>query len=136
TQGVFPSQDTAPDSKTPMLGEVMAFAGSAIPHGWAAANGQILQVNTNEALFSTIGTFYGGNGTSNFALPDLRGRSVAGVGMDANGQTVTLGEKYGTPDITLSLGNLPLPTSATSTLAVAHVAPSISDAGGPSTYPV
>src|SRR4029077_4191274 len=71
-QGVFPSRSlTAGDS---YLGSVAAFAAGFAPKFYALANGQILPITQNAALFSILGTTYGGNGTSNFALPDLRGR--------------------------------------------------------------
>lgn len=61
-------------SQYPMLGEIRLFAGSFAPKGWALCNGQLLPINQNQALFSILGTTYGGNGTTNFALPDLRSR--------------------------------------------------------------
>ena len=65
--GGFPPAD-------PVLGEIVAFAGPSIPPGWLPADGRLLDVGQNQSLFSVIGTTYGGNGTTNFALPDLRGR--------------------------------------------------------------
>ncbi len=58
----------------PFIGEIRLFAFNFVPVGWAACDGSIWQINTNQALFSLLGTLYGGNGTSNFALPDLRGK--------------------------------------------------------------
>ncbi|HEX2913782.1 MAG TPA: tail fiber protein [Chloroflexia bacterium] len=58
----------------PFLGEIRLFAGTFAPKGWAFCNGQILAINQNQALFSLLGTFYGGNGITTFALPDLRGK--------------------------------------------------------------
>ena len=79
--GIFPSQDSGSlDSLTPILGEVMAFAGNFAPSGWALAQGQLLPINQNQALFSLLGTTYGGDGRVNFALPDLSGRGVVGSG--------------------------------------------------------
>jgi microcystin-dependent protein len=75
--GYYPSQSGV--NGTPMLGEVQLFAGTFAPTGWAFCNGQLLSIAQNTALFSVIGTTYGGNGTSNFALPDLRGRDIVGV---------------------------------------------------------
>jgi microcystin-dependent protein len=62
------------------LGQVMLFAGNFAPAGWALCQGQLLAISQNVALFSLLGTTYGGNGTSNFALPDLQGRVPIGMG--------------------------------------------------------
>ncbi|MNM89845.1 Phage Tail Collar Domain protein [compost metagenome] len=59
----------------PFLGEIRLFPFGYAPRGWAACNGQILNINTNQALYSLLGTTYGGNGTTTFALPDFRGRT-------------------------------------------------------------
>src|SRR6185503_20598925 len=58
----------------PFIGQIMLFAGNFAPRGWAFCNGQILPIAQNTALFSILGTTYGGNGQTTFALPDLRGR--------------------------------------------------------------
>ena len=68
------------DEEIPNIGEIVYFAGNYAPDGYAMAEGQTLPINQNEALFSLIGTTYGGNGTTNFALPDLRGRAIVGSG--------------------------------------------------------
>jgi microcystin-dependent protein len=75
------------------------------PVGWALCNGQLLPINQNQALFSLLGTTYGGNGQTNFALPDLRGNTPIHVG---NGHT--LGEKGGEQAHTLSIAELPTHT--------------------------
>jgi len=64
------------------LGEIKLFSGNFAPKGWALCNGQLLPINQNQALFSILGTTYGGDGQVNFALPDLRGRVIVGVGSD------------------------------------------------------
>lgn len=71
----------------PFLGEIRLMAFAFPPQGWALCNGQLLPINQNQALFSLLGTMYGGNGTSTFALPDLRGRVpvAAGQGAGLNG---------------------------------------------------
>ncbi|MEV6026343.1 tail fiber protein [Streptomyces sp. NPDC052036] len=77
------------------------------PNGWAMCNGQLLPISQNAALFSLLGTTYGGNGTTTFALPDLRGRvpmhSGQGTGLSAR----SLGESGGTENITLTTGRMP-----------------------------
>src|SRR5580658_4300697 len=60
---------------TPFLGEIALFSFNFAPKGWAQTNGQLLPINQNQALFAILGTFYGGNGIQNFALPNLQGRS-------------------------------------------------------------
>jgi len=65
---------------TPFLGEIRMTSFTLIPKGWALCGGQLLPINQNQALFSLLGTFYGGNGQTNFALPDLRGRIPVHVG--------------------------------------------------------
>ncbi len=80
----------------PFLGEIKIVAFNFAPKGWALCNGQLLPINQNQALFAILGTTYGGNGTTNFALPDFRGRAPvhmgAGVipGQSAGQETVTL----------------------------------------------
>lgn len=66
-----------------ILGEIRLMAGEYAPRGWAKCNGQLLPINTNQALFSILGTTYGGNGQTTFALPDLRGRAVVGAGVNS-----------------------------------------------------
>ena len=80
-EGIFPSRDSGsvPESEQ-YLGEIVAFAGDFVPDGWAKAEGQLLPINQHQALFSLLGTMYGGNGQTTFALPDLRNRTVVGTG--------------------------------------------------------
>jgi microcystin-dependent protein len=85
----------------PYLGEIMIFAGNYAPYGWALCAGQLLPINQYSALFAVIGTTYGGDGSTNFALPDLRGRLP--VCMDS---AAHLGQKQGTPTMTPGTGTL------------------------------
>ncbi|SFH79531.1 phage tail protein [Bradyrhizobium sp. cf659] len=62
----------------PVMGQIMPFAGAMIPRNWALCNGALLAIQTNQALFSLLGTYYGGDGVRTFALPDLRGRAILG----------------------------------------------------------
>ncbi len=89
------------------IGEVKMFAGSFTPRGWALCQGQILPINTNTALFSIIGTTYGGDGRTTFALPDLRGRVPVGPGRSPGLSSIKLGQKFGTEITTLNNINLP-----------------------------
>ncbi|MFZ1304425.1 MAG: tail fiber protein [Ferruginibacter sp.] len=89
----------------PFLSEIRIFSFAFAPRGWALCNGQLLPINQNQALFSLLGTTYGGNGQTNFALPDLRGR----VPMH-NGAGFNLGQKAGAETHTLSISELPTHT--------------------------
>jgi microcystin-dependent protein len=81
----------------PFLSEIRIFSFNFPPKGWAFCNGQFLPINQNQALFSLLGTTYGGNGQTTFALPDLRDSAPIHMG---NGHT--LGEKAGTPSVTIT----------------------------------
>lgn len=104
-QGTFPSRSAAAEGQVtnvsravdPYIGEIMLFAGNFAPQGWALCHGQILQISQNTALFSIIGTTYGGDGRVTFGLPDLRGRTPIGVGTGPGGSPVSWGQKCGTP---------------------------------------
>lgn len=90
------------------LGEIGIFPYDFIPKGWLACDGQLLRVNTNQALFSLLGTRYGGNGILDFGLPDLRGRVPIGFGLTADGNTLyNMGAKGGTESHTLTESQLP-----------------------------
>src|SRR5215211_7776269 len=88
----------------PFLSEIRLMSFVFAPKGWALANGQLLPINQNQALFSLLGTTFGGDGRVNFALPDLRGRTPIHVG---SGHTHTLGERGGEQAHTLSIAELP-----------------------------
>lgn len=91
----------------PILGSIFLFAGTFAPRGWALCNGQLLSIAQNQALFSILGTTYGGNGVTTFALPDLRGRAPVHQGTGPGLTNVQLGEMAGTPSTTLLITNLP-----------------------------
>jgi len=91
----------------PFLGQLQAFGFDFPPRGWAFCNGQLLPIAQNTALFALLGTFYGGDGRSNFALPDLRGRVPIHFGSDANGNSYALGQTGGVENVTLTLVELP-----------------------------
>lgn len=78
---------------SPFLGEIKMFAGTFPPQGWAFCHGQLLLINQNTSLFSLLGTNYGGNGQTNFALPDLRGASAVGSGTSPASYQWTLGQR-------------------------------------------
>jgi microcystin-dependent protein len=83
------------------------FAGNFAPRGWAKCEGQLLPISQNTALFSLLGTIYGGDGRSTFALPDLRGRVPVGVGNGSGLPTVSQGARFGNATTTLNSTNLP-----------------------------
>lgn len=87
----------------PFLAEIRMMSFSFPPRGWALCDGQLLPINQNQALFSLLGTTYGGNGATNFALPDLRARVPIHVGSGH-----TLGERGGEQAHTLSMAELPM----------------------------
>lgn len=89
------------------LGEIRMFSGNYAPVGWALCNGQTLSISENEALFTLIGTTYGGNGVTTFAVPDLQGR----IPIHQNSQ-YPLGSKGGTETVTLTSVQLPAHTHA------------------------
>lgn len=91
----------------PFLSEIRMFGFAFPPSGWGACNGQLLPINQNQALFALIGTTYGGNGQTNFALPDLRGRTPLHFGQGAGLQVRTLGESGGSESASLSTAQLP-----------------------------
>ena len=86
----------------PFLSEIKIVSFNFPPKGWALCNGQLLPINQNQALFALLGTRYGGNGQTNFALPNLRGRLPIHVG---NGHT--LGEAAGSTSVTVNIQQLP-----------------------------
>jgi microcystin-dependent protein len=89
------------------LGQLTLVPYSYCPRGWTEANGQIMSIAANTALFALLGTTYGGNGQSTFGLPDLRGRVPVHVGQGPGLPNVDLGEVFGTPTTTLTISNLP-----------------------------
>ena len=91
----------------PFVGEVRMFAGNFAPRGWAFCDGQLLAVSQNDALFSLLGTIYGGDGRTTFGLPDLRGRIPIHAGSGPGLSPRRLGAKAGTEAVTLTVNQLP-----------------------------
>jgi microcystin-dependent protein len=91
----------------PYLATIWLFGGNFNPRGFLLCQGQILPLSQNTALFSLLGTNFGGNGTSNFGLPDLRGRTPVGQGAGPGLSQYFLGEATGTENITLLNNNIP-----------------------------
>lgn len=91
----------------PFVGEVRMFAGNFAPRGWAFCDGQLLAVSQNDALFSLLGTIYGGDGRTTFGLPDLRGRIPIHAGSGPGLSPRRLGAKAGAENVTLTVNQLP-----------------------------
>ncbi len=91
----------------PLLGTIQAFGFNFAPRGWAFCNGQLLPISQNTALFSLLGTIYGGDGRTTFALPDLRGRVMIGFGQGPGLSNHPIGQKSGAENTTLTVTNLP-----------------------------
>jgi microcystin-dependent protein len=89
------------------IAEIRMFGGNFAPRGWALCQGQILSIAQNTALFSLLGTTYGGNGQTTFALPDFRGRNAVGTGQGPGLANVSLGEVAGNPSVTLTPQQMP-----------------------------
>lgn len=110
----------------PFLGAIFIFAGNFNPRGYMLCQGQLLSISQNTALFSILGTTYGGNGTTNFALPDLRGRVPIGQGQGPGLQPVNLGQQGGSNSVNILANNLPSHTHTinVSTASAAQASPS------------
>jgi microcystin-dependent protein len=87
---------------TPFLGQILFVSFNFAPKGWADCNGQILSIAQNQALFSLLGTTYGGNGSTTFALPNIQSRVLLG-----DGSAYTLGQNAGEENHTLTLNEMP-----------------------------
>ena len=111
----------------PFLGQIVMFGGNFAPRGWALCDGQLLAISGNSALFSILGTTYGGDGRTTFALPELRGRVAIHEGTGPGLSPRSLGSKAGAETTTLNVAQLPshthpTPASATGVNAVASPA--------------
>lgn len=91
----------------PYIGDIMMTGANFCPRSWAAAKGQLLAISSNTALFSLIGTTYGGDGRTTFALPDLQGRVATGQGRGPGLSQRSQGQKYGVSTYTLTTQNMP-----------------------------
>lgn len=106
---LLPSKSWSQDN---FIGEIRIYAGNRVPAGWVRCEGQILSISQFSALYAVIGNHYGGNGATTFALPDLRGNVVVGLGQASqqfppNTTTFSAGTKAGTENIRLEANNLP-----------------------------
>ena len=115
---------------TPILGTIQAFGFNFAPRGWAMCQGQILAIAQNTALFSLLGTMYGGNGQTTFALPDLRGRSLVGIGNGPGLSSITQGEMSGSETHTLIVTEMPAHNHVATVQLGAGLANTANGAGG------
>ncbi|MCU0496008.1 MAG: tail fiber protein [Anaerolineae bacterium] len=127
---------------TPYVGEIRIFAGNFAPAGWAFCEGQLMSISENETLFQLIGTTYGGDGESTYALPDLRGRAPMHQGQGPGLSAYVLAQSGGAEQITLTVNQIPshnhavlganvaaTDTIPNNTLAPASSVPNIYDVG-------
>lgn len=91
----------------PFLGQIQPFGFNFAPRGWAKCDGQLLAISANSALFSLLGTTFGGDGRTTFALPDLRGRSIVHIGTGPGLSTISWGERGGTEQVYITQMNMP-----------------------------
>ncbi len=110
----------------PFIGQIMAFGGNFAPRGWALCDGQLLPISSNSALFSILGTTYGGDGRTTFGLPDLRGRVAMHAGNGPGLSDRRLGAKGGSETNTMNVTQLP---SHNHTLTVDVKQRALADAG-------
>lgn len=108
---------------TPYIGEIRLFAGNFAPSGWAMCDGSLLSIAANQSLYQLIGTTYGGDGTSTFALPDLRSRVPVHQGAGSSGTTYSLGEAFGVEAVTLSTSEIPSHSHVPQASAAAGTSP-------------
>jgi microcystin-dependent protein len=92
----------------PLLGMIAMFGFGFPPRGWALCNGQIMAIAQNQALFALLGTYYGGNGQTNFALPDLRGKIPIGFGSNPGFSNYVMGQTGGSSTSTLTINQMPM----------------------------
>lgn len=107
------------DAQSPFVGEIIMLPSDIAPAGWALCNGQIIPISQNTALFAILGTTYGGDGKSNFALPDLQGRIPIHAGQGPGLGNYDLGQTAGSETVTLLTSEMPNHTHSYSAVAAA-----------------
>lgn len=112
----------------PFIGEIRIFTGNFAPTGWFLCQGQVLPISAYQALFAIIGTTYGGNGSSNFQLPNLQGRMPIGAGQSSFGTIYNLGQVGGSENITLTVSNMPAHTHVATFTPAANPTPPTANA--------
>ncbi len=120
---------TVSSAQEPFLGQISWFAGNFAPRGWAFCDGQILPINQNQSLYSLLGTTYGGDGRTSFALPEVRGRVPIHFGTGSDGIQYRLGEKGGVESVNLTAATIPAHTHSAFLKATSQVADGTSPGG-------
>jgi len=115
----------------PFIGQIMMFGGNFAPRGWALCDGQLLPISQHSALFSILGTTYGGDGEMTFGLPDLRGRMALHAGSGPGLTPRSLGQKSGVEDSVLNANNLASHSHAASTTSTPKAFGTEGDATAP-----
>jgi uncharacterized repeat protein (TIGR01451 family) len=135
--GVYSSRDSGQISDEPEFGDIRLFAGDYPPGGFALCQGQLLPINQDAALVTLVSTFYGGNGTTTFALPDLQGRVAVAAGEGAGLPTATQGLAFGHDSIALTTSQVPTEVFPLPVLALSVKADSLTvNAGGTAGFTV
>ncbi|KJS19546.1 MAG: hypothetical protein VR78_03205 [Hoeflea sp. BRH_c9] len=116
----------------PFVGEIRLFGFDFAPRGWAFCAGQLMGISQNSSLFSLLGTNYGGDGITTFALPDLRGRAALSHGQMPGGSTYRVGERLGTETVTLTIMEMPAHTHALTGVTGNGTLHAVSQGGGES----
>jgi microcystin-dependent protein len=111
------------------LSTILIWPPNFAPRGWAICSGQLLSISQNAALFSLLGTTYGGDGVSNFALPNLQGRVPVGAGQGAGLSPYLLGQMGGTENVTLTTNNLAAHTHSATTTGLSASIPAVTTTG-------
>lgn len=115
----------------PFIGQLALFGFNFCPRNWAPADGRVLAINSNQALFALIGTIYGGDGRTTFALPDLRGRVPIAPGQAPGLSNYAIGARGGAEQVTLALPQMPSHTHAAATDARLHGTTAPAASGSP-----
>jgi microcystin-dependent protein len=135
TATLLPLSSAACGSDPYLLGTICAFAFTFCPRGYLPTAGQTLPIAQNQALFALLGTTYGGNGQTTFALPDLRGRSVIGSGQGAGLSPISIGQVGGAEQITLTPNQMPAHTHTVTTSVTVNTAIKAVSGAGNTTNP-
>lgn len=116
----------------PFIGEIRAFSGNYCPRGWVEADGRLIQVADNPALYSIMGSIYGGDGRTTFGLPTLQGRVALGKGNGPGLASKSLGQKGGAETLSLAGFDIPAHTHSATTTTVIHASSSDGNTSAPS----
>ncbi|WP_417320335.1 phage tail protein [Emcibacter sp.] len=132
--GIFAVMGAGPVSAgvDPFLGDIQMTAANFCPRGWVETQGQLLPISSNSALFSLLGTTFGGDGRVTFALPDLRGRVAVGWGHGPGLVAVPMGQKAGSNSSTLTAQNMPSHNHTANTTTTIHASSADGDSPEPS----